>query len=47
MSQVLITDTNLTNIANAIRTKTGSSDTYTPAAMPSAILAIVGSSVSL
>jgi hypothetical protein len=47
VAQVLITESNLTNIANAIRTKTGSTDTYTPAAMPSAILAIVGSSVSL
>ena len=47
MAKVIVTDTNLTNIANAIRTKNGSTDTYTPGAMPSAILAIVGSSISL
>jgi len=47
VAKVIVTDTNLTNIAEAIRTKTGSTDTYTPAAMPSAILSIVGSSVSL
>lgn len=47
MAKVLVTDSNLTNIANAIRTKNGSTDTYTPGAMPSAILAIVGSSISL
>lgn len=37
MSQVLITESNLTNIANAIRSKNGSSDTYTPAEMATAI----------
>lgn len=47
MAQVLITESNLTNIANAIRTKTGSTNTYIPSAMPSAILSIVGSSISL
>lgn len=40
MAKVLVTDTNLTNIANAIRTKNSSTTTYTPAAMASAILAI-------
>ena len=37
MSKVAITDTYLTNIANAIRGKSGSSDTYTPSEMASAI----------
>lgn len=37
MAQGLITDTNLTAIANAIRAKNGSSDTYTPAEMATAI----------
>ena len=37
-----ITNTdNYTNIANAIRSKNGSSDTYTPAQMPAAINNIV------
>jgi len=30
MSKVIITESNLTNIAEAIRNKTGSSATYTP-----------------
>lgn len=37
MSKVLITESNLTNIADAIRSKNGSSETYTPAEMASAI----------
>ena len=35
MGQVLVTDTNLTNIANAIRTKSGTTTKYTPANMAS------------
>lgn len=37
MAKVLVTDTNLENIADAIRTKTGGSDTYKPSQMASAI----------
>ena len=37
MGQVVITESNLTNIANAIRGKNGSSDLYTPAQMATAI----------
>lgn len=37
MANVIIDDTYLTGIANAIRTKTGGSDTYTPAEMATAI----------
>lgn len=37
MSIVTIEDTNLTNIANAIRSKNGTSDTYKPSEMASAI----------
>lgn len=37
MAQVLITDTYLENIADAIREKNGSEDTYTPAQMATAI----------
>ena len=37
MGQVLVTESNLQNIADAIREKTGSSDTYTPAEMSEAI----------
>lgn len=40
MSQVLITESHLTNIANAIRAKNGSNATYTPAQMSTAIAAI-------
>lgn len=35
--KVVVEDTNLTNIANAIRNKNGSSDTYTPSQMSTAI----------
>ena len=37
MAEGLVSDTNLTAIANAIRAKNGSSDTYTPATMATAI----------
>ena len=40
MAKVLVTDTNLTNIANAIRGKNGTQTTYTPAEMAAAITAI-------
>lgn len=40
MSKVLVTDTNLTNIANAIRSQNGTNTTYKPGEMASAILAI-------
>lgn len=40
MAKVLVSESNLTNIANAIRSKNGSSNTYTPAQMAPAILAI-------
>ena len=40
MSKVLVTDTNLTNIANAIRTKLGVQTTYTPSEMAAAIASI-------
>lgn len=40
MAKAFIDDTNLTAIANAIRTKNGSTDTYLPSAMPAAIEAI-------
>ena len=44
MAKVLISDQYLTNIANAIRNKNGSQNTYTPAQMASAITAISGES---
>ena len=37
MAQGLVTDTYLTNLANAIRSKNGSQGTYTPAQMANAI----------
>lgn len=40
MAKVLISDQYLTGIGNAIRTKNGTNNTYTPAQMPNAILAI-------
>lgn len=47
MARVLINESNLQNIANAIRGKNGSSDTYTPSQMASAISAIpTGGSVT-
>lgn len=42
MSKVLVTDTYLTSIADAIREKLGVSDTYTPAQMGPAIETITG-----
>lgn len=42
MSRALVTEQHLTDIANAIRAKNGSSDAYTPAQMASAISAIEG-----
>lgn len=48
MTKVAVTETYLTNIANAIRSKNGSSDTYTPAEMATAITNIpTGGSDSL
>lgn len=46
MANVIINDTNLTNIANAIREKNGGTTTYKPSEMASAILAIEGTAVS-
>lgn len=40
MSKVLVNDTNLTNIADAIRGKNGSTNTYKPSEMAAAITAI-------
>lgn len=40
MAKVLVSESNLTNIANAIRQKNGGSSQYTPAQMADAILAI-------
>ena len=40
MAKAFIDDANLTAIANAIRAKNGSTDTYLPSAMPAAIEAI-------
>lgn len=45
MAKGLVSDTNLTAIANAIRAKNGSSDTYTPATMAQAISDIPTSQV--
>ena len=42
MANVIINDTNLTNIANAIRGKNGTSTTYKPSEMAAAITAISG-----
>ena len=46
MAKVLTDPQHYTNIANAIRGKNGSSDTYTPAEMADAILAIKSGSLS-
>lgn len=40
MAKVVVTDTHLTNIANAIRNKNGTNDTYKPSEMASAIQGI-------
>lgn len=46
MSKVLVSEENLTNIANSIREKTGTEDTYKPSEMASAISSIeAGASV--
>lgn len=42
MAKVLVNENNLTNIANAIRGKNGSTDTYKPSEMAAAITAISG-----
>ena len=42
MGQVLISESNLTNIADAIRTKSGTTSKYTPSNMATAILNIPG-----
>lgn len=47
MAKVLISDQYLTNIANAIRSKNSSQNTYTPAQMASAIEAISGESTPI
>ena len=44
MSKVLINDTTLVAIGDAIREKNGTTDTYKPSEMPAAILSISGSS---
>jgi hypothetical protein len=41
-----IKEETLTSIANAIRSKNGSSDTYTPSEMADAIAAISGGGIS-
>ena len=47
MGKVIVTDTHLTNIANAIRSKNGTQNTYTPAQMASAISALpIGECIS-
>ncbi len=46
MSRALITESLLSNIANAIRSKNGSSDTYTPSQMASAIRDIPAGSIT-
>lgn len=45
MAKVLISDQYLTEIGNAIRAKNGTTNTYTPAQMASAITAISGSPI--
>lgn len=47
MGQVLVTESNLQNIANAIRAKSGSSDTYSPAQMAQAIIDIPGGGATI
>ena len=46
MAKVLVNENNLTNIANAIRGKNGSTDTYKPSEMAAAITAISGGGAS-
>ena len=47
MGRVAITDTLLTNIADAIRSKTGSTVSFTPSEMATAISEISGGTVNL
>lgn len=47
MTQVLISESNLTNIANAIRAKNKTTTTYKPSEMPDAINSIVSGDISL
>lgn len=47
MAIVTTDSANYTAIANAIRSKTGSADTYTPAQMAAAIAGIVSGGISL
>lgn len=47
MAKVLTDQTNYTNIANAIRSKNGKTDKYTPAQMPDAIKAITTGSTGI
>lgn len=47
MANVIINDTNLTNIADAIRSKTGSNDTYLPSEMANAISSISSGTVNI
>ena len=42
MSKVLVNESSLTGIADAIRSKNGSTDTYKPSEMAAAITAISG-----
>ena len=46
MSKAIITESLLTDIADAIRSKLGGSDTYTPAEMAAAIRQIVSTLVA-
>lgn len=46
MAKLLINDTTLSAIGNAIRTKNGSTDTYKPSEMPNAILTIAADGIS-
>lgn len=47
MTQGLVTDTYMSDLADAIRAKLGTEDTYTPAEMADAILSIGGGSVEI
>ena len=47
MSQVLVNQNSLQNIADAIRSKNGSSDTYTPSEMATAITSTLGGIIIL
>ena len=48
MANVIINDTNLSNIANAIRSKNGSNETYKPSEMAAAISALaIGGGINI